>query len=502
MKISTTARIGSLLLALLLLLGSCASKPEETPQGTSAEPAPETTADSGEDADGIDFSALSFIDRVKYANAAVSDNLPENDYGGKTLLVYGVTMPFPDEMNGELVNDAQYAQKLAVEDRFNVEIRYNKSEFTDWDQYVNSVRGFFMAGDHFTDLMINWNTSTAGFVVQGFFEDLSKYEVIDTTKPWYFGDEMELYGYNGHEYVATGMMEATVMMEGVSAVFFNKKIRTDYGLDDFYTVVREGRWTLDYVKSVTADFYYDLNGNTQKDDDDLYGLSYARAASWMVTPATLGIPQISKDDEGNPTLTVVSNAERAETLMDSMKELTESDGARSVSDWGTEQFDSGHALFTAYSLSKLTTMRDGEVDYGILPTWKADEAQEAYYASYLPYPWAIAACAEDKDMCAVLMTAIAAEGFKQVLPAYYENAIKSKYSTDEERGEMLDLMLQNVRSDGMFIYGDSSYIYNLWQYMTSNQGFGSYWKAKAKMLQKTLESTAEKMAALAEMSGD
>ena len=202
------------------------------------------------------------------------------------------------------------------------------------------------------------------------------------------------------------------------------------------------------------------------------------------------------------TLTVVSNAERAETLMDAMKELTESDGARSVSDWGTEQFDSGHALFTVYSLSKLTAMRDGEFDYGILPTWKADEAQEAYYASYLPYPWAIAACAEDKDMCAVLMTAIAAEGFKQVLPAYYENAIKSKYSTDEESGEMLDLMLQNVRSDGMFIYGDSSYIYNLWQYMISNQGFGSYWKAKAKMLQKTLESTAEKMAALAEMSGD
>ena len=123
MKISTTARIGSLLLALLLLLCSCASKPEETPQGTSETPSPEATADSGESADGIDFSALSFIDRVKYANAAVSDNLPENDYGGKTLLVYGVTMPFPDEMNGELVNDAQYAQKLAVEDRFNVEIR-------------------------------------------------------------------------------------------------------------------------------------------------------------------------------------------------------------------------------------------------------------------------------------------------------------------------------------------------------------------------------------------
>ena len=131
-----------------LLLTSCTHAPlvPAVTGSPSEAPAPETTADSGEDADGIDFSALSFIDRVKYANAAVSDNLPENDYGGKTLLVYGVTMPFPDEMNGELVNDAQYAQKLAVEDRFNVEIRYNKSEFTDWDQYVNSVRAFSWPG--------------------------------------------------------------------------------------------------------------------------------------------------------------------------------------------------------------------------------------------------------------------------------------------------------------------------------------------------------------------
>ena len=99
-------------------------------------------------------------------------------------------------------------------------------------------------------------------------------------------------------------------------------------------------------------------------------------------------------------------------------------------------------------------------------------------------------------MCAVLLTALAAEGFKQVLPAYYENAIKSKYSTDEESGEMLDLMLNNVRSDGMFLYGDSGYIYNLWQYMIAPQGFASFWKSKQKMMEKTMNGIMEKLAEL------
>ncbi len=496
----TTLRIGSLILALVLLFASCASNPGETPQQTPETPAPETTGDSGGDADEIDFSSLSFIDRVKHANSAVEDNLPAADYGGKDLLIYfHYAELLPEEVTGELVNDAQFAQKLAVEERFNVKIRCNSTEFSGWDPYVAGVQSLFMAGDHFTDLFCCWNTSTAGFTSQGFFTDLSQFDVIDTTKPWYFGDEMDLYSSNGHRYLATGTMDVVNMAGRVSAVYFNKQIRSDYGLDDFYEVVREGKWTLDYVKQTAGNFYYDLNGDSERDNGDLYGLSYAAAGSWMVTPATLGIPQIRKDADGTPVLTVVADAEKAETIMDSMKELTNMDGARSISDWNTEIFDEGHALFAVYELSKLTALRDGIVDYGILPTWKADEAQESYYASYLPDPWAIAICAEDKDMCAVLLTALAAEGFKQVLPAYYESAIKSKYSTDEESGEMLDLMLNNVRSDGMFIYGDSGYIYNLWQYMISNQGFGSYWKAKAKMMQKTMDTIIQKMA---EISGD
>ena len=148
------------------------------------------------------------------------------------------------------------------------------------------------------------------------------------------------------------------------------------------------------------------------------------------------------------------------------------------------------------NLSHLTALRDSDLDYGILPGFKADESQEAYYASYLPNPYGIPVNAGDGEMSALILTALAAEGFKQVLPAYYETAIKNKYSTDEESGEMLDLMLNNVRSDGMFMYGDSAYIYNLWQYTVSDQGFGSYWKAKQKMLEKNMNSILEAVAAL------
>lgn len=48
----------------------------------------------------------------------------------------------------------------------------------------------------------------------------------------------------------------------------------------------------------------------------------------------------------------------------------------------------------------------------------------------------------------------------------------------------------------MFIYGNSGYIYNLWQYMISPQGFASYWKAKRKMMEKTMNTIIENMAAL------
>ena len=84
-------RMLSFLLALLLILpcmAACSEKNADTaqdPTPTTADPVEELSVGGEENADEIDFSSMSFIERTKYANAAVSDNLPEKTYDDKTL---------------------------------------------------------------------------------------------------------------------------------------------------------------------------------------------------------------------------------------------------------------------------------------------------------------------------------------------------------------------------------------------------------------------------------
>lgn len=492
----------TLLLAMLLLSSTVACSGGETAETSAADntSSAETAAETKEDANEVDFSSMSFIERIKHTNSSIADNLPDKSYGGATFKIYSSNTIMPDELTGEALNDAQYAQKTTIEERFDVKVEYIQSEWVNnWDGYVGGMQALFFAGDYFADIIQNWNTSTAGFVTQGFYTDLSQFDSIDTSKPWYFGDEMELYSYKGHMYVATGFMNTENVFNGMNAILYNKTIGTQYNIENLYDVVRDGRWTLDYVTTLTSDFYIDVNGDGTRDNADIYAMNYASAGSWMCTLATLGVPQIDKDAEGNLFISVYGNAEKAQSIMDAMMTLTTQNGAIAASDWEYEIFMPGNALLGACDLSRLAQLRNANFDYGVLPPWKADEAQENYYTSYLPNPWSIPISSPDPERAAVLMTAFAAEGYKQVIPVCYENTIKTKYSTDEESGEMVDLMLNNVRADGMFLYGASSYIYNLWNYMRSNQGFGSYWTAQQKSLEKTFSDTT---AAFDAMIGD
>lgn len=91
-------------------------------------------------------------------------------------------------------------------------------------------------------------------------------------------------------------------------------------------------------------------------------------------------------------------------------------------------------------------------DYGIIPTPKLDEKQENYVTYNLgTYYMAILKTAKDPEMSAVMLEALNAESYKSVVGAYFDTALKGKYSRDEKTAEMLDLILSNAFFDFTFV---------------------------------------------------
>jgi hypothetical protein len=86
-------------------------------------------------------------------------------------------------------------------------------------------------------------------------------------------------------------------------------------------------------------------------------------------------------------------------------------------------------------------MRNTDVDFGILPYPKYDDTQERYYSRVSYYnPTLVPKTNSDLEFTGCILEALMCESENTVVPAYYEIALKTKYSRDDESSAMLDFI--------------------------------------------------------------
>ena len=94
--------------------------------------------------------------------------------------------------------------------------------------------------------------------------------------------------------------------------------------------------------------------------------------------------------------------------------------------------------------------------YGILPIPKFDEDQQEYYSLahdlFTVYGVVSSVNSIDLDDVGAVMEAMAIESYRVVTPAYYEVALKGKYSKDPQSWEMLDMIVNNLKINGGLLY--------------------------------------------------
>ena len=136
---------------------------------------------------------------------------------------------------------------------------------------------------------------------------------------------------------------------------FNKAMIDELSLDDPYTLVDSGKWTLDRFNEYLAAATSDLNGDTIYDENDRYGfVSDAKQVSpcfWIAA----GCLSIEKDDSDIPRF--VMNSERMLNTLDRVYQLTwENDywyKQLGVEEIGYTMFSNGQALFCNASFDAL-----------------------------------------------------------------------------------------------------------------------------------------------------
>ena len=414
-----------------------AESPDEMPPQEAAEEAPVLPEITEQDYEGYEFRFLTKNeDWAEWQSVDIS----------------------AEEMNGENINDAVYMRNSVLEDKFNILI-VEKKVNAPHDNAKKSVK----AGEDSFDAVVSGMNNIVEVSQEGLLMDQSNIPHMNLSNPWWDQKGVAELELGGKVFCVTGDLFVTDK-DATWVMMFNKQLAQDYQIEDPYSLVRSGQWTMDKFAAIIRDVSADLNGDGIMDENDFYGFSTHEYSSWGFLYGA-GIKIAEKDLSGYPAL--VMNAPTTQEVMEKTVEIM-TNGiyayCKPVGDWAKalKVFEEDRAIFYGEVLQCAIRLRQMVSNFGLIPYPKYDAAQETYpcmvndVATVLGVP----VTTTETERTGTILEYMSYLSRIYLKPAYYEVALKGKFMRDEESGEMLDLIMR----DRVF---DLGYIFN-WGGLASN----------------------------------
>lgn len=449
----------SLFLALLILASALASCSDT---GTTAETNHAETVGAAETAD---------VTVDENDRSQIKDNLPELNFNGQEIRILhrddGADLAIEvtaEASTGDIVNDALYNRQMTVEERLNVKIKDIKvtSDIHTPTQVNDAIRKSVTAGSDDYDMALNHMSGSTPLALENMFIDLNTLDYLDFSQPWWAGDFMEQATINGRCYYAAGDISLT-LIESMYLIYYNKNLYGNYFDDVLYDTVWDGKWTIDKMMELGRGVYTDVNGDSKYDVGDVYGYSTTNIRLIDALLVGANVPLSTRESDGTPKFIIGEDEgtfdfiEKVSSLLND-KQLTwrVQDNADGEIDMLTK-FAEGTLLFIPFTPMGASKLRDMKDDFGVLPMPKLDEAQAEYTTSAHNgfSSVTIPGTCQYADKVAAVMEALCSESYRYVTPAYYETALKVKYTRDDETSRMLDMIRDSVKFDFAYIYNAS-----------------------------------------------
>jgi lipoprotein len=476
------------LVLAMLMLASCGAKDNG---GESMD----TTADTtGNDNTTAAAETEAETDSLE-ARKLVDDGLGKQDFGGKEYrMLYQVryaNFQNAEELTGDVLNDAVYTRNMTVEDRLNVKLVHNTGEE---DALAQHIKNSALSGNDEYDLYLGHTMYTGQYAVQGIFRNW--YDTsVDFSKPWFPQTAIQNLTLNGKMFLTASDI-CLSLASNAYCYYFNKDLAEVNGLEDMYDVVNRGDWTLDYLMTNVASIYQDINGDGAATEEDLYGFLGEKTNSVVAYLYSFKIPTAEIDDTGKLSI-VLGTDERGVDAMDRLRTLLyDTVGSYPKDADFTSMFSGQHAMFVTGVLDEsVSAYRDScDFDYGIIPYPKYDTAQDGYYtvAGGSVSSSAIPITVSDLDLISACFTALSAENWKTVIPAYYDVTLKYKGARDEASIAMIDTILAGRNLDFAFMYDAfKGYMYKMKDFVQGNVALPTYVEKTRNGVEKHFEAVQE-----------
>lgn len=430
--------------AALLVFSACDDNSKEANNNTGDVQDNQQTPGDVQDGEEEQIDYLSDLSTEKY-----------DGYNFRMLLRKGmIADQYLEEDSTDLVESATYKRNKYVEERYGITITATESSSTYETDALNSI----LAGDDAYDLIFAHSRAAFTYAVQGAAYNVNDIESIHLDKPWWSKDIKNSCNVNGYLYVLDGDI-TTQGLGNAMSMYFNKNLFDELGFDYPYELVKDGEWTFDEFAYLAKKGGKDLDGDgVITPENDRFGFVTPEWEAPINILYTGGQKIYDKNEEGKLELTLYSNktvdifADFFNLLENEACFLQETEGPNKYN--GTNPFTDGRAMIYTSTLSSAKGYRNMEDDFGIIPYPKFDEDDE--YATVInghAHLIIIPITVSDVERTGAITEALCAYGSRDVIPAFYDVSLKTKYARDEESEDMMDLIKSSIVYDLGYVSG-------------------------------------------------
>ncbi len=349
-----------------------------------------------------------------------------------------------EEMTGEVVNDAVFKRNSETEERYNITISHTPSSHHNFE---TDAKPLILAGDSTYDLVVPHARAAFNYANEGLVLDWNTLKHVDLTQAYWDQDAVESFQMPGGLYCLTG----DISHESVgasNAMLFNKDYFDENGIEYPYELVKEGGWTVDVFTEMAETYCRDVDGDGAFTDKDIYG--YA-SFYWIGAIQAFYSSGARVIEKGSETYEFSVYSERSVKMFEKFFDLLNSPYAimdttsdNSFDCTSTTMFREGRSLFTDVNITLVINLREMDQSFGVLPWPKLEEADD-YVANVDAGTnlFIVPITNSDPDRTSLVLETLAILGRAYTIPAYYDVALKTRDSRDEESAEMLDIIVAN-----------------------------------------------------------
>lgn len=413
-------------------------KPKETEAAVETG-VPETTTpftpyESETDYDALGRSYLNSLPKLTFNSTSFFITTPDRSYIS------------PDVLSTSMSQKA-YERNQLLEERYDITLF---TSIANADTIYEECKLANSSGTYYTDFMMLPLYMLGTFRAAGILENLRSLPYLDMSSPYFYSESVEMcsagydtWGIAGH---------ASTAPTDFSAVYFNREMVEEMGMELPYAKVLDGSWTWDAYFTYTDALqqYNALNGTshytstTQYTASRLPDMLYVSLGNSFVNSGEMLIPAISFTEDMVAEVLNTSNR----IYKDPMAITSDSANASAV-------FSEGRSLFFIDYVYVADWITNAVDNWGVLPLPKATEdADYRTLVANTSLVFTIPAGTVNNEMASVVLSAMNALSYHQLYDEYVNHAMIYTLR-DNSSVNMLDIIFDTPAFDFSLSVGNA-----------------------------------------------